>query len=120
MLDYCRTNVANVRGSYEATYYLCSHYNDYGLNHSNYLYGSRVYTSTNFFHGAPFFNRCCWVLRSRQRQGKPKTESKGSGGGMTLFCSGVATNYPDNSNLSRRIKSSEFKKCQANGVADVI
>ena len=50
----------------------------------------------------------------------PKIESTGSGGGMKLFCSGVGTNYPDITNSSRRIKSSEFKKCQANGVTDVI
>ena len=42
----------------------------------------------------------------------PKIESTGSGGGMKLFCSGVGTNYPDITNSSRRIKMSEFKKCQ--------
>ena len=50
----------------------------------------------------------------------PKIESTGSGGGMKLFCSGVGTNYPDITNSSRRIKMSEFKKCQKNGVKDVI
>ena len=50
----------------------------------------------------------------------PKIESTGSGGGMKLFCSGVGTNYPDITNSSRRIKMSEFKKCQENGVKDVI
>ena len=50
----------------------------------------------------------------------PKIESTGSGGGMKLFCSGVGTNYPDITNASRRMKKSEFKKCQANGVKDVI
>jgi phosphate transport system substrate-binding protein len=50
----------------------------------------------------------------------PKIESTGSGGGMKLFCSGVGTNYPDITNSSRRMKSSEFKKCQANGVKEVI
>ena len=50
----------------------------------------------------------------------PKIESTGSGGGMKLFCSGVGTNYPDITNSSRRIKKSEFKKCQENGVKDVI
>ena len=39
---------------------------------------------------------------------------------MKLFCSGVGTNYPDITNSSRRIKMSEFKKCQKNGVKDVI
>ena len=50
----------------------------------------------------------------------PKIESTGSGGGMKLFCSGVGTNYPDITNSSRRMKASEFKKCQTNGVKDVI
>ena len=50
----------------------------------------------------------------------PKIESTGSGGGMKLFCSGVGTNYPDITNSSRRIKMSEFKKCQTNGVKDII
>jgi phosphate transport system substrate-binding protein len=39
---------------------------------------------------------------------------------MKLFCSGVGTNYPDITNSSRRIKMSEFKKCQSNGVNDII
>ena len=50
----------------------------------------------------------------------PKIESTGSGGGMKLFCSGVGTNYPDITNSSRRMKASEFQKCQNNGVKDVI
>ncbi|MFT4652299.1 MAG: phosphate transport system substrate-binding protein [Porticoccaceae bacterium] len=50
----------------------------------------------------------------------PKIESTGSGGGLKLFCSGLGTNYPDITNSSRRIKLSEFNKCQANGVKDVI
>ena len=50
----------------------------------------------------------------------PKIESTGSGGGMKLFCSGVGSNYPDITNASRRIKMSEFKKCQSNGVTQVV
>jgi len=50
----------------------------------------------------------------------PKIESTGSGGGMKLFCSGLGTNYPDVTNASRRIKKSEFNKCQANGVKEII
>jgi len=50
----------------------------------------------------------------------PKIESTGSGGGLKLFCSGVGTNYPDITNSSRRIKASEFKLCQANGVREII
>ncbi len=50
----------------------------------------------------------------------PVIESTGSGGGMKLFCSGVGPQHPDITNSSRRIKSSEFENCQANGVNDII
>lgn len=46
----------------------------------------------------------------------PVVESTGSGGGMKLFCSGIGVKHPDITNASRRIKSSEFKKCMAAGV----
>ncbi len=46
----------------------------------------------------------------------PVIESTGSGGGMKLFCAGSGMNTPDITNASRRMKSSEFKKCQKNGV----
>ena len=47
----------------------------------------------------------------------PKIESTGSGGGLKLFCAGVGVEHPDITNASRRIKSSEFENCQANGVS---
>lgn len=50
----------------------------------------------------------------------PKVESTGSGGGLKLFCSGVGVDTPDITNASRRIKASEFEKCQANGVKDIV
>ena len=50
----------------------------------------------------------------------PKIESTGSGGGMKLFCSGVGVEHPDITNASRRIKKSEFEKCQNNGVKEII
>ena len=50
----------------------------------------------------------------------PKIESTGSGGGLKLFCSGVGVDHPDITNASRRIKGSEFDKCQANGVQDIV
>ena len=50
----------------------------------------------------------------------PKIESTGSGGGMKLFCTGVGVEHPDITNASRRIKKSEFDKCQANGVTDIL
>ena len=50
----------------------------------------------------------------------PKIESTGTGGGLKLFCSGVGANTPDVTNASRRIKKSEFDKCQSNGVENVV
>lgn len=50
----------------------------------------------------------------------PKVESTGSGGGLKLFCKGVGEASPDVTNASRRIKQSEFEKCQKNGVTDII
>ncbi|WP_189402315.1 substrate-binding domain-containing protein [Arenicella chitinivorans] len=50
----------------------------------------------------------------------PKVESTGSGGGLKLFCKGVGVATPDITNASRRIKSSEFEQCQANGVKDIV
>ncbi|MGV6826625.1 MAG: PstS family phosphate ABC transporter substrate-binding protein [bacterium] len=50
----------------------------------------------------------------------PKIESTGSGGGMKLFCSGIGVDTPDVTNASRRIKKSEYDKCQKNGVTDVV
>lgn len=50
----------------------------------------------------------------------PKIESTGSGGGLKLFCAGVGIEHPDITNASRRIKSSEMEKCNANGVREVI
>ena len=50
----------------------------------------------------------------------PIVESTGSGGGLKLFCSGIGEKYPDITNASRRIKSSEVKRCAGNGIKDVI
>ena len=50
----------------------------------------------------------------------PKIESTGSGGGLKLFCAGVGVNHPDITNASRAIKSSEKKKCAANGVKEIV
>lgn len=50
----------------------------------------------------------------------PKIESTGSGGGMKLFCKGVGADTPDITNSSRRIKKSEYDKCQSNGVTDIV
>jgi phosphate transport system substrate-binding protein len=50
----------------------------------------------------------------------PKIESTGSGGGLKLFCAGVGVETPDITNASRAIKMSEYEKCQANGVKEII
>ncbi|HID70255.1 MAG TPA: phosphate ABC transporter substrate-binding protein, partial [Desulfobacterales bacterium] len=50
----------------------------------------------------------------------PKIESTGSGGGMKLFCAGSGIKTPDITNASRRIKFSEYQKCQKNGVKEIV
>ncbi len=49
----------------------------------------------------------------------PVIESTGSGGGAKLFCEGAELNTPDITNASRRMKPSEFERCQENGVTDI-
>lgn len=50
----------------------------------------------------------------------PKIESTGSGGGFKLFCGGVGVDFPDITNASRAIKSSEMKICADNGVKEIV
>ena len=49
----------------------------------------------------------------------PVVESTGSGGGMKLFCAGNGMDTPDITNASRRMKPSEYQRCQDNGVNDI-
>ena len=49
----------------------------------------------------------------------PVLESTGTGGGMELFCNGVGPNTPDIVNASRRMKKSEYDRCQQNGVKNI-
>lgn len=49
----------------------------------------------------------------------PIIESIGTGGGFKAFCAGIGANEIDIANASRRIKSSEKKKCQENGITPV-
>ncbi|MCW8916204.1 MAG: PstS family phosphate ABC transporter substrate-binding protein [Magnetovibrio sp.] len=49
----------------------------------------------------------------------PVVESTGSGGGLKLFCAGIGDSHPDITNASRRIKSSEVKKCAGNGITNI-
>ena len=58
--------------------------------------------------------------RSHPDYKSPLIESTGSGGGIQLFCQGVGADTPDMANASRRMKVSEFDKCQNNGVRDII
>ncbi|NMH60541.1 PstS family phosphate ABC transporter substrate-binding protein [Alteromonas ponticola] len=50
----------------------------------------------------------------------PKVESTGSGGGIKLFCQGVGVQFPDITNASRAIKSSEVEMCKENGVKGIV
>ena len=50
----------------------------------------------------------------------PIVESTGTGAGMKLFCNGVGDQFPDMTNASRRIKTSELQSCNQNGVQQVI
>lgn len=50
----------------------------------------------------------------------PVVESTGSGGGLKLFCAGSGDAYPDITNASRRIKSSEVERCAKNGINDIV
>lgn len=50
----------------------------------------------------------------------PVVESTGSGGGLKLFCAGVGEEFPDITNASRRIKSSEVELCASNGVTEIV
>jgi len=59
------------------------------------------------------------LSRANPSMKPPVIESTGTGGGIKLFCSGVGEQFPDIANASRRIKSSEVKACQANGVRDI-
>ena len=57
--------------------------------------------------------------RSNTGFASPIIESTGTGGGIQLFCSGVGADTPDIANASRRMKTSEFQECQANGVTEI-
>jgi phosphate transport system substrate-binding protein len=58
---------------------------------------------------------------ARTGGGRPaKVESLGTGGGFKLFCGGPGAAYPDIADASRPMKKSEFDKCVANGVTDIV
>ncbi len=49
----------------------------------------------------------------------PIVESTGTGGGLKLFCGGVGDAFPDMTNASRKIKTSEEELCAKNGVTGI-
>ena len=49
----------------------------------------------------------------------PVIESSGSGGGFREFCKGVGLQFPDITNASRPMNSSEWKLCDDHGVDDI-
>jgi len=59
------------------------------------------------------------VARANPALGTPIIESTGTGAGMKLFCAGVGERFPDVENASRRMKASEAKLCQQNGVTAI-
>ena len=48
------------------------------------------------------------------------SNSTGTGGGFIKFCDGYGADQPDITGASRPMKASEFDKCAANGVTDII
>jgi phosphate transport system substrate-binding protein len=59
------------------------------------------------------------IARANPRLGTPIIESTGTGAGMKLFCAGVGERFPDVEDASRRMKASEAKLCQQNGVTAI-
>ena len=49
----------------------------------------------------------------------PKVEATGSGGGFKLFCAGLEEATPDIVNSSRKVKLSEIRRCEENGVSEI-
>lgn len=49
----------------------------------------------------------------------PVIESTGSGGGFKLFCAGSGDEFPDITNASRAVKSSEIERCAKNGIEKI-
>ncbi|QIG79484.1 substrate-binding domain-containing protein [Stakelama tenebrarum] len=69
----------------------------------------------------PFTTRVAEAFRNQDsNRDAPVIESTGTGGGMARFCDGVGVDYPDLVNASRRMKLSEYMKCQNNNVVPVM
>ncbi|MFO7582280.1 PstS family phosphate ABC transporter substrate-binding protein [Guyparkeria sp.] len=76
----------------------------------------RIVGSSTVF---PFSSYVAEELGATTKWPTPVIESTGSGGGMKIFCEGNDLNTPDITNASRRMKPSEFERCQENGVTDI-
>ncbi|QGT77589.1 phosphate-binding protein [Guyparkeria halophila] len=76
----------------------------------------RIVGSSTVF---PFASYVAEELGATTKWPTPVIESTGSGGGMKLFCEGNGLDTPDITNASRRMKPSEFERCQENGVTDI-
>lgn len=85
-------------------------------NHISMVGSSTVYPFAAVI--AEEFGRVAKVKDSKART--PIVEATGTGGGFKLFCSGIGYNYPDFSNASRAIKKSEVKKCNENGIKNIV
>jgi len=68
----------------------------------------------------PFATTVAEEFGKRSKFKTPVVESTGSGGGLKLFCEGVGEKFPDITNASRPIKSSEIERCTKNGVNDIV
>ncbi len=77
----------------------------------------RIVGSSTVF---PFATAVAEQFGKKTQFATPVVEATGSGGGLKLFCTGVGAEYPDVANASRRMKASEFKLCNDNGVTDII
>lgn len=76
----------------------------------------RIVGSSTVF---PFTTAVAENFGAKTRFATPVVESTGTGGGMNLFCAGVGMNHPDLTGASRRMKASEFERCQNNGVTEI-
>ena len=76
----------------------------------------RIVGSSTVF---PFATAVAESFGAKTRFATPVIEATGSGGGFRLFCSGVGLAQPDITNSSRRMKASEYERCQANGVRQI-
>jgi phosphate transport system substrate-binding protein len=68
----------------------------------------------------PFTTRVAENVAKTTGQKPAKVESLGTGGGFKLFCGGTGAAFPDIADASRPIKKSEYDKCVANGVTDIV